>query len=154
MQSGHSTPLRLVALDEDDLAVVSAHVQDAVVRVADMAYLPKEKRFALLASRFDWCCAEGGRMERCRAGLHFDRVEHAAFAGFDRTDAAGVLNLLSILFEPGEPPGGVILLTFSGGAALRLEVECIDAQIRDLGPRWEAHARPGHQIGDEPPGAA
>jgi hypothetical protein len=150
MDSGNSSRLRLMALDEDDLEVVSTHVQDASVRIADMAYLPRDKRFALLASRFDWCCAAGGRIERCRAGLHFDRVERAAFMGFDPHDAAGVLNLLSIQFEPGEAPGGAVLLTFSGGAAIRLEVECIDAQMRDLGLRWEAHARPGHAIDNEP----
>jgi hypothetical protein len=151
MEPDTPAPLRLVALDEDDLAVVSANVQDAVVRIADMAYVPKDRRFALLASRFDWACAECGRIERCRAGLHFDSVERASFTGFDRSNQAGVLNLLSIRFEPGEAPGGAVLLIFSAGAAIRLDVECIDAQMRDLGPRWEAHAKPGHEIDDKPP---
>ncbi len=141
--------LRLIALDDDDLAVISANLQDAVVRVPDLAYLPKARRFALLASRFDWAASET-QMERCRAGLHFDAVTHAAFTGFNPADAATVLNLLSVGFDPGEAPGGQIVLTFSGGAGIRLKVECIDAQMRDIGPRWVTRAKPGHGIDDEP----
>jgi len=144
--------LRLIALDDDDLAAVSANLQDAVVRAAALAYLPRERRFALLASRFDWVKAAEGRMERCRTGLHFDAVSHVAFTGFRPADPQTVLNLLSIGFEPQEAPGGLVTLTFSGGAGIRLKVECIDAQLRDIGPRWATKAKPGHGIDDEPRG--
>lgn len=142
--------LRLIALDPDDLAVISCNLQDAVVRVADLAYVPGQRRFALLASRFDWAAAESGRMERCRAGLHFDTVVKVASTGFDRTNREGVLNLLSVSFEEGAAPSGIVELTFSGGAAIRLNVECVDAQMRDLGPRWTARHKPGHAIDDAP----
>jgi len=142
--------LRLIVLDSQDIDVLSCNLQDAVVRAADLAYLPKERRFALLASRFDWVAAEDGRMERCRSGLHFDHVRAVASTGFDRLDAERVLNLLSIVFEPGEAPAGSVVLTFSGGAGVRLDVECVDAQLRDLGPRWTAHHKPGHAIDDAP----
>ena len=138
--------LRLIALDADDLSVISANLQDAVVRVADMAFLPKEKRFALLGSRFNWAAPDSGPMERRSVGLHFDQVLRAAFVGFDRDDQAGVLNLLSIGFDPGEAPGGAICLTFSAGASIKLEVECVDAQMRDIGPRWQTHSKPRHDI--------
>lgn len=146
--------LRLLALDAEDLAVVSCNLQDAVVRVADLAWLPQQRRFALLASRFDWAAAEAGRMERVRAGLHFDTVTKVASTGFRRDDALGILNLLSIAFEPGEAPAGAVVLTFSAGAAIRLDVECVDSQLRDIGPRWDAQHKPGHAIDDAPePGA-
>jgi hypothetical protein len=142
--------LRLLALDSEDLGVISCHLQDAVVRVADLAFLPGQRRFALLASRFDWLAAQAGRMERCRAGLHFDHVARVASTGVDRSDRDAVLNLLSIAFEEREAPAGVIQLTFSGGAGIRLEVECVDAQLRDIGPRWSAARQPGHAIDDAP----
>jgi hypothetical protein len=142
--------LRLIALDAEDLAVISCNLQDAVVRVADLAYVPGHHRFALLASRFDWAAAEAGRMERCRAGLHFDTVTKVASTGFDRGNREAVLNLLSVSFEEGETPSGTIELTFSGGAAIRLDVECVDVQMRDLGPRWTARHKPGHAIDDAP----
>ncbi|MDB5650733.1 MAG: hypothetical protein JWL62_2253 [Hyphomicrobiales bacterium] len=142
--------LRLVALDAEDLAVVSCNLQDAVVRVADVAFLPRQRRFALLASRFDWVAAEAGRMERCRAGLHFDNVTKVSSTGFHRDDTASVLNLLSIAFEETETPAGTVVLTFSGGAGIRLDVECVDAQMRDVGPRWSAQHKPGHAIDDAP----
>ncbi len=145
-------PLRLIALDAEDLAVMSTNLQDAVVRVADLAYLPAQRRFALLASRFDWIAAEHGHPERCRAGLHFDHVARVASTGFDRSNREGVLNLLSIAFLEGEAPAGTIELVFSGGAAIRLEVECVDAQMRDLGVRWAAAHKPGHAIDDAPAG--
>lgn len=137
-------PLRLVARDGEDLAVVSAHMQDAIIRVGDMAFLPKSRRFALAGSRFDWLAAEAGRMERCQVGLHFEDVLAAASIGIDAVARDAALNLLSIEFTAGEVPAGEVLLTFSGGAGVRLKVECLEAQLRDLGPRWQTSARPGH----------
>ena len=141
--------LRLIALDEEDLSIISAHVQDALVRVADIAFIGKEQRLALLLSRFDWVCSGGDELQRCRSGLHFDHVRRVSSLGIDRQNPEALLNLLSISFEAGQAPSGEISLTFSGGATLRLEVECIDAQFRDLGPRWAASARPGHALADE-----
>jgi Protein of unknown function (DUF2948) len=140
--------LRLIALDEEDLAIISANLQDAVIRVGDMAYLPRTKKFALVAARFDWVCAAGGSKERCQTGLHFERVLKVTRSGFDQAAADTHLNLLSIAFRPGDPPSGTVELTFSGDAALRLDVECLEAQMRDLGPRWKAKAQPDHPIED------
>jgi Protein of unknown function (DUF2948) len=140
--------LRLIALDEEDLAIISANLQDAVIRIGDMAYLPRGKRFALLAVRFDWVCAASGPNERCQTGLHFERVLKVARAGFDQAAADAHLNLLSIVFVPNDPPAGQVVLTFSGGAALRLDVECLEVQMRDLGPRWKASAQPDHPLDD------
>ena len=138
--------LRLFALDEEDLAILSANLQDARIEVADLAYLPKEKRFALAGKRFDWVKAAAGGCERCATGLHFERVLGVARSGFEQSEAQRVLNLLSIHFEPTDAPAGRIVLTFSGQAAVRLEVECIEAQMRDLGPRWPCDKQPAHPV--------
>ncbi len=143
--------LHLLAFEDDDLAVLSANLQDALVRIADMAYLPKERRFALLCQRFDWIAADKGRKERCQTGLHFDAVRKVSIQGFDQTRRDRVLNLLSITFEPSEAPAGTVLLTFSAGGAVRLEVDYIEAQMSDLDLRWKARRRPGHVLGDDKP---
>jgi hypothetical protein len=139
--------LKLIALDEDDLAVFSAHLQDAVLRPADMAFVKDAMRFAVLANRFDWQEAvEGGRrpFARRRCGLRFERVLGAKVTGFKPGDDTP-LSLMAISFTAGEAPGGCLTLTFSGGAAIRLEVECIEAELKDLGAAWETRSRPTHE---------
>ncbi|HLH10407.1 MAG TPA: DUF2948 family protein [Methylovirgula sp.] len=140
--------LRLVALDSEDLAVISANLQDSLVRIGDMTYLPRSKRFALVASRFDWVSAAEGKNERCRTGLHFERVLKATCTGFDQKSKDLCLSLLSIAFMLKDAPAGHVILTFSGGAAVRLEVECLEAQVADLGPRWPARTCPEHKFED------
>ncbi len=142
--------LRLAALDVDDLSVFSTHLQDAVTRVGDMIFLPEQKRFVLALNRFDWAGMTKGRMERCRAGLHFERVLGVSRLGFRQDRPNDILNLLHIEFTPGEAPSGQIVLTFSGGCALRLDVECLEGQMRDIGPRWPTRRAPGHPIDDAP----
>lgn len=151
-QAPATAGLRLLAFDSEDIEVISANLQDAIVRISDMAWLQQEKRFALVCQRFDWVAAEEGRIERCQTGLHFDGVRKVALQGFDQTRKSRVLNLLSITFEPGEAPGGVILLTFSAGGAVRVEVDYIEAQMNDLDLRWKARKRPGHVLDDDDSG--
>lgn len=143
--------LRLIALDADDLAVISAHLQDALIPVSDIAFLVRERRFVLAGRRFDWVRAAAGGCERCAVGLHFDYVQRVARSGFRQDETDRLLNLLAVHFEPREAPGGIVTLDFSGGAAIRLEVECLDAQMRDLGPRWPCTCEPKHPV--EPPAA-
>ena len=135
--------LRLVALDQEDLAIVSAHLQDAVVRVGDIAYLPKERRFALLARRFDWE-APPTEPRRRLTGLHFERVLGARCRGLDRSNPDAVLNLLAITFDETQSPSGTATLLFSDGAAIQIDCECVESQMKDMGPVWEAEARPIH----------
>ncbi|WP_353184109.1 DUF2948 family protein [Bosea sp. (in: a-proteobacteria)] len=144
MSDDAAEPLKLVALDADDLAIVSAHLQDAVLKAADIAYLPAEKRFALAVRRFDWEGAVHGKRRRRLSALHFDRVLGVRSARLDKNDAGKVLNLLAITFEQNDEPAGDVTLHFSEGAAIRLSVECVEAQMKDLGPVWEAVATPGH----------
>jgi hypothetical protein len=140
--------LKLLVFDEEDLAVVSANLQDAIVRARDMAYLQREQRFALLAARFDWMAADEGRCERLETGMHFERVTNVRTTGFRPGKPDDVLNLLSIVFEPKDAPSGEVVLTFSGGAGARLSVECLEAQMADTGPRWPCGGKPGHPLED------
>jgi hypothetical protein len=136
--------LRLVALDQDDLSVISTHLQDAIVRVGDLVLLPHERRFALVARRFDWECRDDEPPRRRLTGLHCERVLRCRTRGIDRSDPDAVLNLLALTFAETDPPSGVVTLLFSEGAAIQLDVECIETQMKDLGPVWQAEGRPTH----------
>jgi hypothetical protein len=145
--------LRLHALDAEDLAVLSAHMQDSLARVGDIAYLPAKRRFALAAARFDWEAETDGRRERVRSGLHFEGVTRVRQRGVARERPEEILSLLAIAFEAGEtPPAGVVRLVFSGGASILLDVECVEAQMRDLGPRWPVSCCPCHDLDENADG--
>ena len=139
--------LKLIALDPEDLRVLSCHLQDAVIRVGDMTYLKADMRFAAIANRFDWEAAsqaQDGRYLRRRSGLRFERVKSAQVQGIDLGQKDVVLELLAVTFEPAEEPSGILLLRFAGGGAIRLQVECIEAELRDLGAAWRTPNRPQH----------
>ena len=141
--------LKLLALDDEDLAVIAAHLQDAVLRVGDMAYLRDDRRFALVVNRFDWDHAvrsEGKtqRYIRRQTGVRVEHVLGAKVSGIDLADKERVLSLLTLTFEPGEAPHGTVTLTFAGGGAVRLEVECLEAALDDLGAAWATRRKPEH----------
>jgi len=148
MGTRSNEPLRLLARDAEDIAVLSAQMQDAIVRQGDMAWMPAKRRFALVGARFDWLAAEKSRLARQHAGLHFDNVLAVARTGLDPAKPERMLSLLGILFEETSPPSGRVTLTFSGGAAIRLEVECVEAVLRDLDTRWPTWRKPGHADAD------
>jgi len=142
--------LKLVALDEQDLQIVSAHVQDAVMKVGDLAYLAAQKRFVLPLNRFVWENKTGflrkNNNERRRSTLHFEAVRGVSSTGILRDQPQDVLSLLAIRFIAGsELPAGAIELAFSGGAAIRLEVDYVEARLADMGPAWQAGSRPAHE---------
>jgi hypothetical protein len=140
-------PVKFIALDKDDLDVVSTHLQDALVTVADILWRPQEKRLVVALDRFDWpsaeCCAKP-ELRRCRSALRFERVNCCKCRHVNPAGKEAVLNLLAVEFAETDSPGGVVTLTFSGGGVLRLEVECLEAELADLGPSWPADARPVH----------
>jgi hypothetical protein len=143
------TDLKLLALDAEDLEVISATTQDAVVRVPDLGFAMADGRFALLMNRFAWEIGEPrSKGQRKRAALSFARVSHVAVAGINMNAAEGVLELLDIRFtaENTESPAGTIELRFAGGGTIRLTVECIEARLEDLGAAWAAKARPEHRL--------
>lgn len=144
--------LKLAALDTDDLQIISMQMQDAILKVANIRYLSRQQKVALVANRFDWDHAEGrpaAPYRRHLTGLQFTGVKSIKSRRIRQDDRDAVLELLSIGFEPHQPPGGDIVLCFAGGGDLRLEVEYIEAQLQDLGPEWETAAKPVHDTTDE-----
>jgi hypothetical protein len=144
-----SERLKLVAFDEEDLAVVSACVQDAVLKVGDLVYQPKQRRFALGMNRFIWeKAADGSRkdFERRRAALTFDRVLSVKTSNIRRDRPDAVLDLLALSFEATDAPAGIVTIVFAGGGAVRLEVEVIETRLADLGAAWATRAKPSHEL--------
>ncbi|MCX8996023.1 DUF2948 family protein [Rhizobiaceae bacterium BDR2-2] len=143
------TDLKLLALDAEDLSIVSAHVQDSVFKTKDMSYKPGGGQFSLAVNRFVWEEAKRGAksFERCRAALVFKRVNAVRLSGVDRRRAEDVLSLLAIRFAPnGEGPDGTVELTLAGGRAVALDVECIELQFADIGGAWETERKPDHSV--------
>lgn len=146
--------LKLIALDKDDVEVISAHVQDALVKVADIFWQPREHRFIMALNRFDWMnTVEAGAAKRsvdsldyrrCRTALRFERVNACRYRGLDQTDKNATLNLLAVEFTESDAPAGTVTLTFSGGGVIRLDVECLEAELVDLGEVYAAAACPDH----------
>jgi hypothetical protein len=143
--------LKLLALDDEDLQVVSAHMQDAVFKCGDLHYWPAKNQFAIAANRFAWEETEAGSkpFERRRAALVFKQVRGVKSAGFDRTKEDLVQSLLAVTYEKdGDGPDGSIELVLAGGGSILLDVECIEVQLADTGGAWETKLKPRH------PGAA
>jgi hypothetical protein len=141
-------PLKLIALDKDDIEIVSTHLQDAVVKIADIIWRPAEHRLVIGLNRFDWeACGEVTPCyQRRRTALRFDRVMAFRCRNVNPTEKDAVLNLLAVEYAETDAPAGTVTLIFSGGAALRLEVECLECELADLGPSWTAKARPAHEV--------
>jgi hypothetical protein len=140
--------LKLVALDREDMEVVSAHLQDAVLKAADIHWRPAERRVVVGLNRFNWEAANGSEPEfrRCRAALRFERVLACKCRNLNAAAKDQTLNLLAVAFDERDPPAGTVILTFSGGAALRLDVECLEVELVDLGPTWVTECCPHHTV--------
>ena len=136
--------LRLTAADEADLAVISAQMQDALIKRADLRYDAKRRRFALVSNRFAWDALP--EKQRRRAGLHFEDVEAARVQGLDKSGPDAVLSLLAITFNQGDVPSGTIDLHFAAGIQIRLEVAAINANLADLGGTWSTAQVPAHNL--------
>lgn len=166
-----SALLKLRARDAEDMAVVSACLQDALVPLSDIAYLKSEKRFVMVANRFKWESAKtrseellpagatapgvdarfedhsgAPAFERVNCGVCFDRVRAVQFRGLDLRQRDHILNLLAIEAEPRR-----ITLVFSGDAAIRLDVAGIVCHLEDLGEAWPTRWQPEHEGDDSAP---
>jgi DUF2948 family protein len=131
-----SPQLKLIALDAEDLAVISTHVQDARVRTSDIVWRQAEKRLVIGINRLDWEQTLTGRTEprRLIAALRFDRVLACKSRNIDLAEGDTALELVGIEFHETDTPGGSAMLLFADGAALRLDVECLECELTDLGP--------------------
>ena len=135
--------LRLVAADAADLAIISAHMQDAVLHRNEMSFDSKRRRFSLVANRFVWDALP--TKKRCRVGLHFDDVEAVSMQGLAAAKAQTVLSLLAITFVISSGLAGIITLAFSSNISVRLQVSCINATMADLSEAWGTAKSPTHQ---------
>jgi hypothetical protein len=137
-------PLNLGALDADDLAVISALVQDAVFSAKDMSWDAKGRRFSLLIGRFRW--EDRARIERVRSMLQFSGVDHVASTGFDRKDGDTPLSILALSFHETDIPSGDMVLTLAGGGAIKLRVEALDVTLKDVTKPYAAPSKraPSH----------
>ncbi len=149
---------KLAAADAEDLEIISARLQDATAKLKDVAWLPRQRRFAMLLNRYRWEDSKGEKGTRVRAGLNFGSVLKVESQYIKQGLPEAVVSLLAIKFtpnrsgesagedgrDPASDPGGVIELLLAGGGAFRLSVECIDAELSDLTGPWEARGRPDH----------
>ena len=134
-----TAPLRLIAQDEEDLGVISAALQDAIAKIGDITF--EGDQLTVAFNRFRW---EEGRRERVRSALQLGCVQAVKSRKLRREAKSAVVELLALTFEPGEAPGGAVILTFAGGADLRAEVECIDAALADVSAPWPTPRKPEH----------
>ena len=141
-----NVPLRLLAEDADDLQIISAALQDAIMRPVDIVWERAQRRVTLALSRFCWEC--GGT--RVMAAMQFGDVTSVKSRRLPRAPESA-LELLAMDFLPDEAPGGKVILMFAGGGDLRIDVECLDAVLTDLSERWPARIAPTH-LEDVPAG--
>ena len=141
---GAGRELKLRAEDREDLSVLAAVLQDALVPVCDMEYLPDEKRFVLVVNRFKWETAPDAArttFERTLTGICFDGVGAVRTKGFSHRERERILNLLNIDATP-----DAVTFAFSNGALLRLDVEGIRCHVQDIGEPWPTPWRPDHPL--------
>ena len=140
-----SKAMRLTAADAEDLEMLSARLQDAAGKLKDFVWLPKERRFVAALNRYRWEDGKGAGT-RVRSALRFDSVSRVQSSQVKQGAPDAVVSLLAIRFTPErvDDPAGVIELVLAGGGAIRLAVECIDAELADLTGPWAARARPNH----------
>lgn len=136
-EEGGEAPLYLGALDEEDLKVIATLAQDAVFPASEMKWQPGARRFAILLNRFRWEDADAARrrgrdFERVQSLLVFGNVLRVASQGVKPGDKDTILSLLDVVFVPGEDAAGQVLLTLAGDGAIRLEVEALEATLRDV----------------------
>ena len=161
-------PLKLRVHDAEDLAVLSAVLQDALVALKDVSFLPNEHRFVLVANRFCWeqarpddkpqpmTAAEadapfadsGPHFLRRHCGLIIDKVENVKARGLNLRDKDQLLNLLAIA-PVQEAAGQAVVMAFSGGGELQIAVSALRLHLQDLGEAWTTTWRPRHSL-DEP----
>lgn len=137
--------LKLLAEDAEGLGVIAAAVQDALMKPTDIKFSPKSRTFAVEVNRFQW--EQAGRKApwfRSRAVLAFAGVGKAQAQAVPR-DIDAVLSLLNIEFRPGDAPGGEVRLNFANRAVMRLDVECLDVTLMDVGPSWPTRRKPDHR---------
>jgi hypothetical protein len=140
-------PLRLRAETAEDLAVIAAVLQDAVGKLADVAWMPRRRRFALVLNRFRWEEEpRSGGGERVRCGLNIENVMAVRGLGVDPGAGERIISLLDLAFTPGEDGAGRLRLLLAGGSEIALEVEALDLSLQDISRPWQTGSVPSHEV--------
>lgn len=134
--------VKLRARDTEDLAVISAMVQDGLALIGDIGFLPGELGFVMVVNRYCW---EGDSRERIHAGLRFDAVRAVRYRGIDRNDRSRFLSFLDISYE-GDATKGAVAMRFAGGGAIQLSVDGLNCILADFGEGWPTLWTPRHDL--------
>ena len=145
-EDGGEAPLNIGALDSEDLTVISAMVQDAVLPIGEISWQANQRRLALLINRFRWedktnAERQGRPVERVQSLLAFDTVLSVASQGLDRSQKDLVLSVLSITMENAENGDCYLTVTLAGDGALRIRVEAVEVHLRDVTRPYAAPSR-------------
>ncbi len=135
------TKLRLLAQDKDDLPLIASAVQDAIMRVGDVRFDRKARYVSLRLSRYRH---EVGTPSRIESGLRIDGVMSFQSHGIDTANPDALAVMLDMTFEPIDDLAGMVVLTFAGGGAMRLEVEAVDVTLADIGKPRNTKSVPDH----------
>jgi hypothetical protein len=136
-----TAPLRLLAQDAEDIAIISAAMQDAVAKVGDITYEPRARLLTVAFNRYCW---ESGGSERVRSALQLGGVMKVQTRKIRRTPRDAVIEVLAVSFDAGESPGGIVTISCAGGGDLRAVVECVDAVLADVSQPWPTPRAPTH----------
>jgi len=141
--------LKLIANSEDDLRVISAHLQDSIVSPLDVASLKKNRILLIQLNRFMWEDVEKGvfrKNKRIRTVLKFDNVTSVSSKNISQKNNKRFLDFLAI--ESNEMPDKSyeIDLIFSGDSILKIKTEVIEATLDDQGSPWNSKAKPKHKF--------
>jgi len=145
MSDGDDKPLKLRAHDSEDLAVISTLLQDALVPLGDITYLPHDTSFIMAMNRYRW--EHSGTRQRVHSGVRFDTVQRAQFSGIDQRNRQQFLSLMAIEFQPQGNDLDEILLHFSGEGRIRLQIDNLSCRLTDFDEPWSTHRRPDHDLG-------
>lgn len=153
--AGGADSLRLRALDRDDLQVIAACLQDALVPLREMAYMVEERRFMAAFNRFRWerltDPGDAADLTLCQSILRIDHVDAVQYRGLDGDFGGVKFELLTIVSEPEADGGFMITLLFAGDVALRLRVSDMAIALQDFGEAWTAGVAPHHDLSDMSP---
>ena len=136
--------VRLIAEESDSLQIVSAAMQDAVLKAENLKYDRKRRRFTLEVNRYRW--ETPTEKTRVRSLLAIDGVLSAKTRAVTKADPDMVMSVLSLSFTPAdEPPGGTLNILFAGDGELQLDVEAIDVTLLDSSYEWSTRKAPDHE---------
>jgi len=141
--------LKLLATSDEDLRVVAAHLQDAIVSVQDVANLKKNRIFLIQLNRFMWEDVEKGvfrKNKRIRTVLKFDNVISVLSKNIDTKNDKGFLDFLTIESNSLPDKSYEIKLIFSGDSVIKIKSEVIDVSLDDQGSPWETKTQPKHDF--------